>query len=435
MKNGNAGFADIDASDQAEIGRKAFNKIAWRILPVLVLSYIFNFVDRTNIAVAGLTMNRDLGLTASQFGYGAGILFLGYCLFEVPSNLGLYRFGARRWIARIMITWGLISGAMVFVSGVKSFYALRFLLGVAEAGFFPGVAYYLSTWFPATHRARILGWFLVAIPASSLIGSPLSGFLLRLDGVAGIEGWKWLFLLEAIPCVLLGVAVYFLMTERPEDAHWLSQAERDCVIARLGQEKRVRSISTLKSAFTDLRVWLLSGIYLGFSIGSYGVLIWLPMIIKQAGFPDFEVGLLTAIPYLFSVIGMMVWATYVDRYGRRVANVIITCLLGALGFFVAIESGSLQVSMLGLSLALVGVNAARAVFWAIPPRFLTGVAAAGGLALINSIGTAGGFVGPSIIGVLKQETGSFTAGLIAMCGFLLAAAFLACVLYFKVQKD
>lgn len=435
MKDGNAAFADMGALSDADIERRAFSKIAWRILPVLVLSYIFNYIDRTNIAVAGLTMNHDVGLTASEFGYGAGILFLGYCLFEVPSNLALYRFGARMWIARIMITWGLISGAMVFVSGAKSFYLLRFLLGVAEAGFFPGVAYYLSNWFPATYRARILGWFLVAIPASSMIGSPLSAFLLRFNGVAGIAGWKWLFVIEAVPCILLGIAVICLMTERPEDARWLSTAEREIVIERLRSEQRVRPISTLKGAFTDLRVWLLSGIYLGFSIGSYGVLIWLPLIIKQAGFSNFKVGLLTSIPYLFSVLGMIFWASSVDRRGRRVANVVAACLLGALGFFVALESTSFPVSMLGLTVALVGVNSARAVFWAIPPRFLTGIAAAGGLALINTIGTAGGLVGPAIIGWLKQETGSFTTGLTAMCGFLLISAFLSYLLRFVARND
>jgi ACS family tartrate transporter-like MFS transporter len=435
MKDGHLTGSGMPASDEADVERRAFSKIAWRILPVLVLSYIFNYIDRTNIAVAGLTMNHDIGLTASQFGYGAGILFLGYCLFEVPSNLLLYRFGARLWIARIMVSWGVISGAMMFVSGPKSFYLLRFLLGVAEAGFFPGVAYYLSSWFPATYRARIIGWFLVAIPASSLIGSPLSAFLMRLDGTLGIAGWKWLYMLESIPCILLGFAVAVLMTERPEEARWLSAAERDVVTARLRGEKRVRPVSTLLAAFTDRRVWLLSGIYLGFSIGSYGIQIWLPLIIKQEGFSNFNVGLLTAIPYLFSVIGMILWASSVDRYGRRINNVVITCLLGALGFFVALKSGSFSVSMVGLSLALVGVNSARAVFWAIPPRFLTGIAAAGGLALINSVGTAGGFVGPSIIGWLKQETGSFTAGLMAMSGFLLVAALLSVVLKYTVESD
>jgi ACS family tartrate transporter-like MFS transporter len=435
MKHGHLTGSGLPASDEADVERRAFSKIAWRILPVLILSYIFNYIDRTNIAVAGLTMNHDIGLSASEFGYGAGILFLGYCLFEVPSNLALYRFGARLWIARIMISWGLISGAMMFVSGPKSFYLLRFMLGVAEAGFFPGVAYYLSSWFPAAYRARIIGWFLVAIPASSLVGSPLSAFLMRLDGTLGIAGWKWLYMLESIPCILLGFAVAFLMTEKPEDARWLSAEEREVVVAKLRGEKRVRPVSTLLASFTDRRVWLLSGIYLGFSIGSYGIQIWLPLIIKQAGFSNFNVGLLTAIPYLFSVIGMILWASSVDRYGRRINNVVIACLLGALGFFVALKSGSFAVSMVGLSLALVGVNSARAVFWAIPPRFLTGIAAAGGLALINSIGTAGGFVGPSIIGWLKQETGSFTAGLMAMCGFLLVAAFLSVILRYSVEAE
>lgn len=423
------------AQDVPDIERRAFYKVAVRVLPILIISYIFNYIDRTNIAVAALTMNRDIGLSATQFGYGAGILFLGYCLFEFPSNLILYRVGARRWIARIMVSWGIVSTAMVFVNGPVSFYILRFLLGVAEAGFYPGVAYFLSVWFPAAYRARILGWFLVAIPASALIGSPLSGLLMKLDGLGGLAGWQWLFLLESLPCILLGVGVFTLLADHPKEATFLTEQEKDVVIARLQSEVRVRPIATLKGVFTDVRVWLLSGIYLGFSIGSYGTQVWLPLIIKQEHFSDFIVSLLSAIPYLFAVIAMISWAAFVDRFGRRVENVIITCLLAALGFALALMTQSFVVAMLGLTLALVGVNAARAVFWAIPARFLTGIAAAGGLAFINSIGTTGGFFGPAIVGWLKDLTGSFTAGLFAMCGFLLAASLLALILRVFVKAD
>lgn len=417
------------------IEKKVFAKIAWRFLPILVISYIFNYIDRTSISVAALTMNEDIGLTSSQFGYGAGILFLGYCLFEVPSNLILYRVGARLWIARIMITWGLVSAAMVFASGPMSFYMLRFMLGVAEAGFFPGVAYYLSCWFPSKYRAQILGWFLIAIPASSFIGAPLSALLLNLDGLLGLAGWKWLFLIESLPCVVLGIFVAKLLADSPGKASWLSPEERELVVRLVASEQRVKPATNMRSVLSDIRVWVLSGIYLGFSIGSYGVQVWLPQIIKQESFSNITVGFLTAIPYLFAVIAMIVWATYVDKNGRRLENVMFTCMIACVGFFVSLITQSFVISLLGLTIALVGVNAARAVFWAIPPRYLVGVAAAGGLALINSIGTLGGFLGPWIMGWLKEETGSFTAGLAVMAGCLLVAGLLAIVLRHIAVED
>ena len=420
---------------QRSLERRAFVKVAWRVLPILILAYILNYVDRTNVGIAALTMNKDVGLTASQFGTGAGLLFVGYCLFEVPSNLVLYRVGARVWIARIMVSWGLVSAAMVFVSGPWSFYALRFLLGVAEAGFFPGVAFYLSGWFPAQYRARILAWFLVAIPASSLIGAPLSGLMLRMDGMAGLAGWQWLFLLESLPCVAIGLVLPRLMTDHPKDAHWLTEAEREAVVGRIASEQRERPVSKFLPLLTDARIWLLSGVYLGFSIGSYGIQVWLPLIIKQAAFSDMAVGLLTGGPYLFAVIGMVLWAGAVDARGGRVLNVVLTCGLAAFGFLVALLSSAFLPSLLGITIALVGVNAARAVFWAIPSRFLTGAAAAGGLALINSIGTMGGFFGPAIMGWLKDATGSFTAGLGVMSGFLIVATILAASLKLVFKND
>jgi MFS family permease len=296
---------------------------------------------------------------------------------------------------------------------------------VAEAGFFPGVTFYLASWFPARYRARILAWFLASIPVSALIGGPLSGALLRMDGVWGMAGWRWLFLLESLPCVLIGLLLLRLMTDRPEVAGWLTAEQRTLVVARLRSERRVRPVSRFAPALRDARVWVMSFIYLGFLIGAYGVQVWLPQIIKQSQFSDFAVGLLSAIPYVFAVVGMLVWASAVDRRGARIANLTATCLLATAGFGVALLSGSFVVSMVGLTVALIGVNAARAVFWAMPSQFLEGEGAAGGLALINSIGTAGGFFGPFIIGWLKELTGSFTAGLMAMAGFLLVSAALA----------
>lgn len=418
-----------------EIEKKLFAKIAWRFLPILMISYVFNYIDRTSISVAALTMNEDIGLTSSQFGYGAGILFLGYCLFEVPSNLILYRVGARLWISRIMISWGLVSAAMVFASGPMSFYILRFMLGVAEAGFFPGVAYYLSCWFPSKYRAQIIGWFLIAIPASSFIGAPVSALLLNLDGVLGLAGWKWMFLIESLPCVVLGFFVAKLLADSPGKASWLKPHERELVVRLVANEQRVKPATNMRSVLSDIRVWILSGIYLGFSIGSYGVQVWLPQIIKQENFSNVAVGFLTAIPYLCAVVVMIAWAAYVDKNGRRIKNVMLTCVIAGLGFFVSFLTQSFVFSLVGLTIALVGVNAARAVFWAIPSRYLVGVAAAGGLALINSIGTLGGFLGPWIMGWLKEETGNFTAGLAVMAACLFIAGLLALILQKIASED
>ncbi|WP_426128980.1 MFS transporter [Pseudomonas sp. DWP1b1] len=418
-----------------EVEKKLFAKVAWRFLPVLMISYIFNYIDRTSISVAALTMNEDIGLTSSQFGYGAGILFLGYFLFEVPSNLILYRVGARLWISRIMISWGLVSAAMVFASGPMSFYILRFMLGVAEAGFFPGVAYYLSCWFPSRYRAQIIGWFLIAIPASSFIGAPVSALLLNFDGVLGIAGWKWMCLIESLPCVALGLFVAKLLADSPGKASWLMPHERELVVRLVANEQRVKPATNMRSVLSDIRVWILSGIYLGFSIGSYGVQVWLPQIIKQEDFSNVTVGFLTAIPYLFAVFVMIAWAAYVDKNGRRIKNVTLTCMIACVGFFVSFLTQSFVFSLVGLTIALVGVNAARAVFWTIPSRYLVGVAAAGGLALINSIGTLGGFLGPWIMGWLKEETGNFTAGLAVLAGCLFIAGLLAIILRKIANED
>src|SRR4029077_20480769 len=250
---------------------RVFRKVAWRLLPILTVAYVFNYLDRNNIGFAALTMNREIGLTATEFGRGAGMLFVGYCFLEVPSNMILYRVGARRWLARIMITWGLVSAATIFVTGAWSFYLLRFLLGGAEAGFFPGVAFYLGHWFPAEYRTRVVAWFMVAIPISSVVGGALSGLLLQMNGIAGLAGWKWLFILEGLPVALLGFVVLRVMTERPEDATWLTEKEREIVRERVAGEKRPREVRHLGPALKDPRVLILGGVQFGFLVGSYGV--------------------------------------------------------------------------------------------------------------------------------------------------------------------
>jgi ACS family tartrate transporter-like MFS transporter len=412
----------------AETEHRAFAKAARRLLPVLTVAYVLNYLDRSNIGFAGLTMNRDLGLSATQFGNGAGILFLGYCAFEIPGNLLLYRIGARRWLARIMISWGLVSSALIFAHGAGSFYLLRFLLGVAEAGFFPGVTFYLAAWFPAEQRARILAWFLLAIPVSSVIGGPLSGLLLTLDGALGLAGWKWLFLVEGLPSVLIGLLLLRLLADRPEEARWLAPDEQHAIAARLTADSRRADMHRLLPALTDRRVLLCAGIMLGFTIGSYGIGIWLPLILKQARLGTLAIGWLVALPYACASIGMVVWSRLADRSGRRVAHLALACFVAAAGLIIALATGSLWVALPGLSLALVGVTAARAIFWAVPTGFLGGIAAAGGLAFINTIGTLGGYVGPFVVGWLRDRTGAFTAGLSAMAAFLLIGAGLALVL-------
>jgi MFS transporter, ACS family, tartrate transporter len=380
-------------------------------------------------------MNRALGFSASQFGYGAGLFFAGYCFFEVPSNLALHRWGARFWIARIMIVWGLVSAGMAFVTGVRSFYFARFLLGLSEAGFFPGVTYFVAAWFPAQYRARILSWFLIAIPLSSLVGAPISVMLLEMDGVLGIAGWKWLFIVEGLPSVILGILVLRVLADTPDKASWLTESEKTTLRDLLASEKRERVRTTLWSAFKDVRVLILSGIQFGFTAGTYAVGIWLPLILKGHSLSNARIGLWSAVPYLFATIGMIVWAGRVDRSGRKIVNLTIACFTAAAGLALSAMQGSLVLSLIGMTVALVGATSARAIFWTIPTRFLTGVAAAAGLAFINSLGTVGGFVGPSLMGVMKDATGSFVAGILVMAGILAVTTALAASLKLVVREE
>jgi ACS family tartrate transporter-like MFS transporter len=398
------------------------------LVPLLTIAYIVNFLDRTNVGFAAITMNQAVGLTPAQFGFGAGILFLGYCFFELPSNMALYRFGARTWLCRIMVSWGLISMATVFVVGPNSFYLARFLLGVAEAGFFPGAAFLLAQWFPARFRARIYAWFLIGIPASSVIGSPISGLLLGMNGYLGLAGWQWLYIIEGLPAVILGGLLLVMLSDRPEDARWLSDEEKRLVRAQLDAEYKPRERHTLLNGLSDARVVVLALIQFTFTIGAYGVAIFLPLIIKAENFSNLMVGLITAMPSLAACIIMVLWAGLVDRSRHKLLHLAIMCFISALGLAVAVYAGGFAVPMLGLTAVVVGTNAARAVLWTIPTRFLSGIAAAGGLAMINSVGTIGGFVGPSVMGYLRNVTGSFDAGLLCLAGFLIASILLIGVL-------
>ncbi len=423
--------AELSAAEKA-----VFTRIAWRIMPLLILAYIINFVDRTNVGVAALTMNKDLGLTATQFGLGAGILFASYSTFEVPSNLALYYFGARRWLARIMITWGIISAANIYAQGAYSFYALRFLLGAAEAGFFPGVAFFLTLWFPAAYRARIYAWFLIGVPASSLIGSPISGMLLGLDGWMGLAGWKWLFIIEGLPAVLVGLVILWVLADKPESAKWLSAEEKLLVTTRLASEVKEREQRHFWHSVRDPRVLMLAAIQITFIVGSYGVGIFLPQIIKAQHFSNSQVGFIAAIPSLIACVVMILWARSVDRSGKKIVNLALTNLLSFGGFVLAVwMSDNFMIAMVGLTAVVVGTSTARGIFWTIPPRFLGGVGAAGGLALINSVGTVGGFIGPTLMGVAKDMTGSPNAGLLALSGFLAVSTVLTMCLKFFIKAE
>jgi ACS family tartrate transporter-like MFS transporter len=422
-------------TDLERLQQSALRKNAWRMLPILTLAFVFNYIDRTSVGFAGLTMNKDLGLTATAFGWGAGILFIGYCFFEIPSNLALHRFGARRWLARIMVTWGLASAATALVLGPYSFYAARFLLGVAEAGFFPGAAYLLAAWFPAQYRTRALAILSVAVPLSSVIGGPFSVLLLQMDGLLGLKGWQWMFLVQGLPACIIGVLALVMLRDHPRDAHWLSPAERDALIAMLSAERRDRPAGSLRAAITDPRVLVLACIQFGFVVCSYGVGIWLPLILQGQGLGNLAIGFTAAIPYVCATIAMLLWAGYVDRGGSKIGNLAATCFLTAGGLTVSVVAGSFVPSLTGLTFALMGATAARAIFWAIPTRFLTGVAAAGGLAFINSIGAIGGFVGPFAMGWLKDLTGSFSAGLMCLACLGVLSGVLTLMLRMIVREE
>ena len=407
-----------------DLATSAVARVSRHLIPFLFLLYILNFLDRVNVGFAALEMNRDLGFGPAVYGFGAGVFFLGYCLFEVPSNLVLYRTGARLWIARIMVTWGLAASAMMLVHTPWSFYGLRFLLGVAEAGFFPGIIFYLTYWYPARDRARAYAWFLAAIPISGIIGGPVSGALLGLDGLLGLRGWQWLFLLEGIPSVIVGLLVLALLPDRPRDARWLSSAERAWLEVKLDAERSPAAGHgvSLRETLGNPIVWWLGATYFLLVVGLYGYALWLPQLIKATGeFTNFEVGVITAIPYAVAAVGMVLVGRRSDRTGERHLHLAVPALAGAIGLIAVTRIGSTGPLVAALSLTAFGVLGWLGPFWALPTAFLKEQAAAGGIALINSMGAVGGFVGPYLLGEVKQRTGSFTIGLLLLAGSLVAA--------------
>ncbi|WP_413251334.1 MFS transporter [Tomitella gaofuii] len=409
------------------IRSRAYRKIGMRIIPLLFLSYVVNFLDRVNVGIAQLQMSEDLGFSAAVYGLGAGIFFIGYFCFEIPSNLLLRRFGARIWIARIMISWGVLSGLVMFTQTAWQFYLIRFLLGVAEAGFFAGVILYLTYWYTNARRARATAYFFTAVAVSGVVGGLVSGWILEaLDGVGGLHGWQWMFLLEALPAVLLGIIVLGLLPSTPDQAKWLTDDEKEAVQGDLSTENSVKPVHSTWSGLKDGRVLLLSAIYFCFVLGSYGIAFWMPQIIRQAGATSLlEVGLLSAIPWGVAIVVMVLGSKSSDRTRKRRLHSGGAAVLGAAGLLIVVAAeDSLTATMIGLVVATAGVFTALPLFWSLPTSFLATGAAAVGLATINSIGNLGGFASNYIMGWITTATGSASWATVILAGTLLIGTLL-----------
>ena len=414
---------------------RTLRRVTMRLVPFLVLCYFVAYLDRVNVGFAKLTMSKDIGLSETAFGFGAGIFFVAYFIFEVPSNLFLEKFGARKWIARIMFSWGILSGSMAFISGEYSFYLVRVLLGFAEAGFFPGIIFYLTLWFPAAERARIIGLFMAAIPLSSVIGSPVSGMLLGLEGWMGMHGWQWLYVVEAAPAVILSVVTFYYLTDKPADATWLAADERTWLMDRLADERRQREDDrhySVLQALTDPRVLAVALVYFGAVACNYGLGFFLPTIIKGfGGLTNTQVGFITAIPYVVGTVGMVLWARHSDLRKERKGHAAIALFVAAAGIGISTLLPDPLLKMAALSVAGFGIFACLPVIWTLPTAYLSGAAAAGGIAAVNAIGNLSGFFGPYAMGYLKDQTGDYNAGLWCLSG----AGFIAMGIVLALRHD
>lgn len=414
----------------SELGETTLRKVRRRLMPLIVLLYFIAYLDRNNVGFAKLGMQGDIGLTEAAYGLGAGIFFLGYALLEIPSNGGMYRYGARKWIARILISWGIFATAMFLVNGEATFYIIRFLLGAAEAGFFPAILFYLTLWFPAAQRVTVLGIFILAQPISNALGAPVSGMLLNLEGVAGLHGWQWLYILEGIPAILLGIITPFVMTDRPEHAKWLKPEEREWLSNTMSAElahKQKSGNHNFLAGLKDPRTIAYSALYFGLVCGIYGLGLWLPTIVKALGkFDSTQVGFIVFIPYAIAAVFVYFWSKRSDRTGNRVWHASMSMVLAAVGLLGAgyLLPVNAVLAMVFLTLAAMGIYSAIAPFLAMPSAALTGAAAAAGLAMVNSLGNLGGFVAPYIVGILKDATGNSQSGLafLAACLAVTAAA-------------
>jgi MFS transporter, ACS family, tartrate transporter len=417
------------ATNTSDVQARTVRKVAMRLIPALLALYIIAYLDRVNVSFAQDKLESDLGFSGAVYGFGAGVFFIGYFLLEVPSNLALHKFGARRWMARIMITWGIISGCMMFVHGPVGFYIVRFLLGMAEAGFFPGMILYLSYWFPARERARAVGFFMAAIAISYAIGAPISGGIMSVfDGVAGLKDWQWLFVIEAIPALIAGVCVWRFLPDGPQDAGWLDDDERQWLLGRLEGEEQVRlrhERHTLGEVFKDGRVLAFALLYFCMVVNVYGLSFWVgEMVDKINGLSDVGKGFVTAIPYTVAIVGMIVIPRHSDHTGERKLHVAFCLGIAAAAFVVStVVSPVAAIGMLAVGLFF--LLGAHGVFWTMPAALLSGAAAAAGIAMINSIGNLGGFGGPYLVGLIKDATGSTDGGLIVLAAILTCGALLA----------
>jgi len=412
---------------------RAYSKVVVRLIPFLFLCYVCSYLNRINVSFAKLQMVSDLGWSEAVYGLGAGMFFIGYFAFEIPSNIVMFKVGARRWIARIMVTWGLISAGMMFVHTPTQFYVMRFLLGVAEAGFFPAILLYISQWFPSSRGAKVTALFMAAIPMSGVIGAPLSGWVMHsLSHVQGLAGWQWLFLIEGIPTVLVGIFAYFYLNDRIEDAPWLEAGEKLLLRKNLDNEAQGKHLHRMRDGLSDPRIWLLSFIYLFFTMGLYGVSFWLPTLIQATGIQDsMQLGLVTAIPYALATVAMILVGKSSDRYKERRWHLAIPGIAAAIGFLIsAYFYSNLVVSLAALCLATMGVMTTISQFWTLPPALLTGAAAATGIALANTVGSASGFISPFAMGMINSATHGTSGGIIMLSGVIT----IGCLLVFLIPK-
>jgi ACS family tartrate transporter-like MFS transporter len=423
-----------------ELGHRTLRKVRGRLMPLIVLLYFVAYLDRNNVGFAKLTMSEDIGLSAAAYGLGAGMFFIGYALLEIPSNAGMYRFGARKWIARILISWGIFATAMALVNGEVSFYIIRFLLGAAEAGFFPAILFYLTLWFPARQRVLVLGIFILAQPVSNALGAPVSGLLLQMEGIAGLHGWQWLYIIEGIPAILLGLLTPVLMTDKPSHAHWLAADEREWLTRTMDEElahKQKGQPHHFLAGLKDPRTIAYSALYFGLVCGIYGLGLWMPTIVAALGkFNTTEVGFIVAIPYTIAAVFVYYWGRRSDRTGNRVLHASISMVMAAVGL---VAAGSLVqvnaiLAMIALTLAAMGIYSAIAPFLAMPSTALVGAAAAAGLAMVNSLGNLGGFVAPYIVGVLNDASGDNRSGLLFLAACLAVTA-VATYLYARKRPE
>lgn len=421
-----------------DIESVTLKKITWRIIPYVMVVYFVGFFDRINIGFAALTMNQDLGFSDTVFGLGAGLFFLGYFLTDVPSNIILQKVGPRIWLTRILLSWAVITAFMITVKTVEGFYILRFLLGVAEAGSFSGIILYLSTWFPMKRRAQMIALFMAAAPISAMVGSPLAGAILSAHGALGLAGWQLMFLICTVAATVMGVFTWFYVNDKPEKNRWLTAEETQWLVATLAAEKQnkgdVVKVSIWKG-LTDIRVLTLAVVYFGTSAGLYSLNIWSPQFIKSFGLSTMQIGLINAVPSAMAAIAMVLWARHSDKTKERTWHVVSACLLASTGFVLAGRAQSLPLAIAALVMANMGISSCKPPIWSIPSLFLSGPAAAAGLAAINSIGNLGGFAGPALIGWLKSNTGSFSIALYCVAGMLVVSAILTLSIEVRRRRD